>query len=131
VHPDRGSVDQDEVATDAEEGGLPFEFAGRSGRLAGQRVHRHAQHTAVGQVLRQFVHGGPGVLAVAGQRLGRDHHLGRLGLGERVDHAYPLRNPLAERHDVVPELVRCGRHRRNQGERVAGQERVDRRGQHG
>ena len=72
----------------------------------------------------------PRLVRGAGERLGDHHHLGRVGRGQRVDHPDPVGDPAALLRDVIAEIVGAGLVGRYDGERVAGQQGVEGRGQH-
>jgi hypothetical protein len=91
----------------------------------------HRDDRAVGEVLAERIQDRPRLLGGAGERFADDHHVGRVGFGERVDDLHPVGDPAAQAGDVVPEQVGGAAFAGDQGQLVAGQQRLHRGRDHG
>ena len=120
VHPYRRGVAQHQVGTHAGERGLAGQLPGRA---VGQRQRGDREDTARGEVLGQLVEVPPGGLGGATQRLGQHDHVGRIGLGQRVDHPHRAAGQLRA------QLV-AGPQQRYRGQRVPGPQSGQGRGQY-
>ena len=125
VHAYRRHVAQDQVAAGAEERDLPFDLVSGAAGLRGRR-HGDRQHTAGVGELAQVLQAGADLLGGTRHRFGEDHHVGRVGLAERLHDPYPLSDPAALRGDLVAHERAVGHDRQP----VVGQQRVDRGADH-
>ena len=132
VHAHRRVVADHQVGADAEERALPEQLGRGAAGAAGHRRGRHATTTAPSfrYLLRLSstarvssavpVSGSPTITTSAGSASASD-----------VDDPHPVGDPAAQAGDVVAEQVGGAALAGDQGQRVAGQQRLDGGGHHG
>ena len=111
MHAHRRPVGEHQVGADAEERALPVELGGRAaGRPGTAGVATESTPPSARYLLSpSTVARASSAVPVSG--FADDHDLRRVGLGDRVDHPYPVGDPAAQARDVVAQRAARSRRR--------------------